>query len=103
LLYLYDIGRAQIGEFIPNTWGNAATWSTNALLDGYVVDQTPSYGAIMQTPNAAGGLGDVAFAKSVDADGTWHISEMNAVGFDEVDYKTMLPSASAGYSFIHQN
>jgi surface antigen len=56
----------------------------------------------MQTPYAAGGLGHVAFVESVSTDGTWYISEMNAVGFDEVDYKTMPSSAATEYSFIHE-
>ena len=39
---------------------------------------------------------------SFDTDGTWHISEMNAVGFDKVDYKIMPLSTAAEYSFIHE-
>src|SRR5260370_25153259 len=81
--------RAQVGEPIPTTWGNAATWALRAMLDGYHVDQKPTKYAIMQTPNAAGGLGHVAFVESIDPNGTWHISEMNVVGFDEVDDKAM--------------
>lgn len=100
--YWAAMRRAQVGESIPNTWGNAATWAVDALLNGYKVDHTPSQYAIMQTSNAAGGLGHVAFVESVDPDGTWHISEMNVVGFDEVDNKAMPASAAASYSFIHE-
>jgi len=39
--------------------------------------------------------------ESVDPDGTWHISEMNVVGFDGVDYRAMPAAAAKGYSFIH--
>jgi surface antigen len=39
--------------------------------------------------------------ESVDADGTWHISEMNVLGLDVVDHKAMPLSAAAGYDFIH--
>jgi surface antigen len=108
---LYDYGnctywvamrRAQIGEPIPNTWGNAATWAVRAMFDGYVVDHTPSTHAIMQIPGVANGLGHVAFVESVDTDGTWHISEMNVVGFDEVDYTVMPATAVRYYSFIHE-
>jgi len=108
---LYDYGnctywaamrRAQVGEPIPNTWGNAATWAVRALLNGYRVDHTPSQYAIMQIPNVDNGLGHVAFVESVDPDGTWHISEMNVVGFDEVDNKAMPASAAIGYNFIHE-
>jgi surface antigen len=101
--YWVALRRAQIGEPIPNTWGNAATWAINAILDGYKVDHQPSYGAIMQTPNAAGGLGHVAFVEAIEANGEWQISEMNVVGFDEVDNKTLPLSAAISYSFIHEN
>lgn len=93
--------RAQVGEPIPNTWGNAANWSLNAILGGYFVDHTPSPHSIMQTPNAANGLGHVAFVESVDPDGTWHISEMNVLGLFIVDHKAMPAAAAANYSFIH--
>jgi surface antigen len=98
--YVY-IRRAQIGEPIPNTWGNAATWATRASADGYTVDHTPLYGAIMQTSTVDNGLGHVAFVENVDPDGTWHISEMNVVGLDEVDDKAMPASTAMDFSFIH--
>jgi len=93
--------RAQIGESIPNSWGNAATWAYYAQKDGYLVDHTPTYGAIMQISTVDHGLGHVAFVESVDPDGTWHISEMNVEGLDIVDDKAMPASAAAGYDFIH--
>jgi len=99
--YWASLRRIQVGKPIPNTWGNAATWAVRAMLGGWVVDHTPTKYSIMQTPNSAGGLGHVAFVESVDPDGTWHISEMNVVGFDEIDKKAMPASAAARYSFIH--
>jgi surface antigen len=93
--------RSQIGEPIPNNWGNAATWASRAALAGYIVDHIPSYGAIMQISNVDHGLGHVAFVESVDPDGTWHISEMNVLGLDVVDYKTMPATAATDYNFIH--
>jgi surface antigen len=96
--------RQQIGEPIPNGWGNAADWATNARLDGYLVDHTPSYGAIMQTSNVDNGLGHVAFVESVDPNtGSWTISEMNVKGFDVVDTQTLSAADAANYNFIHQN
>lgn len=94
--------RSQIGEPIPNSWGNAATWAVNAAAEGYLVDQTPSYGAIMQISAVDGGLGHVAFVESVDPDGTWHISEMNVLGLDVVDDKAMAASAARDFNFIHE-
>lgn len=93
--------RAQVGESIPNTWGNASSWSANATLMGYRVDHSPSQNAIMQTPYVDGGLGHVAFVESVDPDGTWHISEMNVLGLYIVDHKAMPASAAVDYNFIH--
>jgi surface antigen len=99
--YWAFLRRQQIGEVIPTTWGNANTWATRAQADGYVVDHTPSYGAIMQT--TFGALGHVAFVESVDpSTGSWTISEMNVVGWDVLDNKTMTASQASLYSFIHQ-
>ncbi len=94
--------RSEVGEPIPNTWGNAATWAPRAAKDGYVVDHTPTKYAIMQTPNSAEGLGHVAFVESVDPDGTWHISEMNVVGLYIIDDKAMPASDAKSYNFIHE-
>ena len=101
--YWAALRRLQIGEPIPNTWGNAITWAARAKLDGYIVNHTPSYGAIMQDPNALGGLGHVAFVEKVNPlNGSWTISEMNRVGWDEVDYRTMSAVLALKYNFIHQ-
>jgi len=93
--------RAQIGDPIPNTWGNAATWAVRAARGGYTVDHHPTPGAIMQLSNTAGGLGHVAFVESVDPDGSWHISEMNVLGLNVIDHKTEPPAAAGWYNFIH--
>lgn len=93
--------RAQVGEPIPNTWGNASSWAANATLEGYLVDHTPSQYAIMQTSYVDNGLGHVAFVESVNSDGTWNISEMNVLGLYIVDHKAMPASAAARYNFIH--
>ena len=108
---LYDYGyctywaalrRLQIGKPIPNNWGNAITWNTRALAAGYIVNHTPSYGAIFQWPEAPGGEGHVAFVEQVNpVNGAWTISEMNAVGWDVVDYRTYPAAAAADYNFIH--
>ena len=100
--YWVALRRIQIGEAIPNTWGNAITWATRAAADGYQVDHVPSYGAIMQDPLAPGGLGHVAFVESVNPlTGAWKISEMNRVGWDEVDERIMPAQAASKYNFIH--
>ncbi len=93
--------RQQINQVIPTTWGNANTWAIRAQADGYVVDDTPSYGAIMQT--TFGKLGHVAFVTAVDSTtGAWTISEMNVVGWDVVDTQTLTAKQATLYIFIHQ-
>lgn len=94
--------RLKIGDPIPNTWGNAISWAVNAEADGYEVNHTPSYSSIMQDPNAPGGLGHVAFVTAVNSNnGAWTISEMNRVGFDEVDTRVMPADQAIEYNFIH--
>jgi surface antigen len=94
--------RLQAGDPIPTSWGNAATWATRAATDGYLVDQTPTPGAVMQTANSDGGIGHVAYVESVDsAAGTWTISEMNYLGLDIIDTRTLPVAAAIGYEFIH--
>jgi surface antigen len=95
------IRRFQIGDSIPNTWGNATNWAYASGRDGYLVDHHPTPGSIMQISGVDYGLGHVAFVESVDPDGTWHISEMNVQGLDVVDNKAEPASAAAYYSFIH--
>jgi len=100
--YWVSLLRAEVGKPIPNTWGNAITWALRAQADGYIVDQVPSYTAIMVDVNAPGGLGHVAFVENVDPQtGAWTISEMNRVGFDEVDTRVMTASSASSYYFIH--
>lgn len=94
--------RLEAGDPIPTTWGNAATWTPRAVADEYVVDHTPSVGAIMQTADSAGGLGHVAYVTNVDStSGEWTISEMNVKGLDVVDIRIMPASDDASYNFIH--
>ena len=94
--------RLKANDPIPTTWGNAATWAFYAKLDGYIVNQVPSVGAIMQTPNVDNGLGHVAYVTAVDPlTGAWTISEMNVKGLDVVDITTYPASAALNFNFIH--
>jgi surface antigen len=100
--YWVYILRAQIHQPIPNNWGNAIDWATNAERAGYLVNHNPTPGAIMQDPNAPGGLGHVAFVTQVNQrSGAWTISEMNRVGFDEVDNRVLSAQDALRYNFIH--
>lgn len=94
--------RQQAGDPIPTNWGNAATWSVNAILQGYAVDHTPTVGAIMQTSLVDNGLGHVAYVTAVDpTTGAWTVSEMNVQGLDIVDDQTYPASAALNFNFIH--
>jgi surface antigen len=100
--YWVALRRLQTNQPIPNDWGNAISWAANAAKDGYLVNHIPATGAIMQDPNALGGEGHVAFVESVNAaNGSWQISEMNRIGWDEVDYRTLSAAAALKYNFIH--
>jgi surface antigen len=94
--------RLEAGEPIPTSWGNAETWAYYAAQQGYLVDHTPTAGAIMQLSGVDNDLGHVAYVASVDqSNGNWTISEMNVQGLDIVDTKTYPASAAANYNFIH--
>jgi len=98
--YWAALRRMQVGHPIPNSWGNANTWGIRAAADGYVVDHTPSVGAIMQTD--AYEWGHVAYVESVNSsNGSWTISEMNWIGWDEVDNRTLPSVEDLFYYFIH--
>jgi surface antigen len=94
--------RQQAHDPIPTSWGNAATWASRAILDGYTVDHMPSIGSVMQTPDVDNGLGHVAYVQSVNSTtGTWTVSEMNVKGLDIVDTRSYPASAAVEFSFIH--
>lgn len=85
---------------IPTTWGNANTWDNNAIADNYVVNHTPSVGAVYQTD--AGLLGHVAYVSALDGkNGDWTITEMNNEGLNIVNTRTFAASSAVYYTFIH--
>ncbi len=98
--YWVALLRKQVNEPIPNTWGNANTWAIRAKQDGYIINHTPTLYSIMQTSIAP--LGHVAFVTNVNLIAkTWTISEMNVIGWDMVDSKTMPINQAKNYDFIH--
>jgi surface antigen len=97
--YWAALRRIQVGNQIPNNWGDAHSWDDRAILAGYEVDHTPAKYAIMQTDY--GSLGHVAFVEDVAPDGSWTISEMNAQGWNVVDTRTFTASQAEKYNFIH--
>ena len=72
------------------TWaGDAGWWYDNAKAQGYPVGSQPRVGAIMVTWESY--LGHVAYVESVNADGSWTVSEMNYVAWDVIDWRTTKP------------
>jgi hypothetical protein len=58
--------------------GDASTWAINAYSDGFVVDATPTVGAVAQWDASTGGYGaqgHVAYVEKVNGDGTIVVSE----------------------------
>lgn len=72
------------------TWrGDAGFWYQNAAAAGYPVGPTPKVGAIMVTWESW--AGHVAYVESVNADGSWMVTEMNWVAFDVINQRTIKP------------
>lgn len=93
--YAYN-RRVELGLPVGSFWGNANTWAVNAAAAGYLVNHTPSVGAIFQT--TAGYYGHVAIVESVNSNGTITISEMNYTAWAKVD--TRVVSNPSSYSYI---
>lgn len=87
------------GGSIPSTWGNANTWAYAAERDGYVVNRTPSAGAIFQT--GSGWAGHVGYVEAVNPDGSIVVSEMN-YGIPFRAIRSTVPASAVGnFNYIH--
>lgn len=96
--YAYE-RRLQLGRPVGSFWGNAATWAMYARAAGYLVDNKPEVGAVMQN---GGGFGHVAIVEAVNSDGSITISEMNYAGnFNRVTSRTVSAGAVSGFNYIH--
>ncbi|MGV3244629.1 CHAP domain-containing protein [Staphylococcus sp. 11261D007BR] len=103
---LYTVGQCtyyvfdRVGGTIGSTWGNANNWANAASNAGYTVNQQPATGAIMQS--SAGAFSHVAYVESVNADGSFTVSEMNyGHGPGVVTTRTLSANQAANYQFIH--
>lgn len=96
--YAYE-RRMQLGRPVGSFWGNAATWAAYARAAGYLVNNTPAVGAVMQN---GGGYGHVAIVESVNSDGSITVSEMNYAGnFNRVTSRTVGAGTASGFTYIH--
>jgi LysM repeat protein len=72
------------------TWnGDAGFWYQNASAMGVPVGPTPKVGSIMVTWESW--AGHVAYVESVNADGSWTVTEMNWVAFNVINERTIKP------------
>ena len=101
--YVYE-RRLQLGMPVGGMWGNASTWAYAASASGFLVDGSPTAGAVMQN---GGGYGHVAVVESVNPGVSITISEMNGyrfgggfnrVGRGEVSWGE---AVSGMYRYIH--
>lgn len=88
--------RAEAGAPLPTDLGNASTWGIRAAEFGIPVGTTPSVGAAVVMGTV--GYGHVAYVTAVNSNGTITVSEMNRIGWNEVDTRTV---PSAGYEYIY--
>lgn len=100
-LYAYNRRKA-LGLPVGDHWGNASSWAYSAASEGYLVNNTPSEGAVMQN---GGGLGHVAIVEKILANGDLSISEMNAYvsggGYNIVSGRIVLAANVGQYLYIH--
>ena len=85
---------------LPSTLGNANTWAANAARAGYVVNRTPSAGAIFQT--SSGWYGHVGYVEAVNGDGSITVTEMNYGYSPYLVIRATIPASSVGnFNYIH--
>jgi surface antigen len=79
--------------------GDAGQWPPNARAMGFAEGMVPRVGAIMATWE--GPIGHVAYVEAVNPDGSWVVSEMNYVGWNVVDRRTVQPGRVPLIAFIY--
>lgn len=85
---------------LPSTLGNANTWAARASAAGYVVNRTPSAGAIFQT--SSGWYGHVGYVESVNGDGSIVVTEMNYNYRPYMVIRATIPASAVGnFNYIH--
>ncbi len=97
--YWVALRRIQVGKPLPNDLGNASSWGYLAHAFGLSTGTTPQQYAAVVISRV--GEGHVAFVESVNADGSINISEMNAVGWDRVDDRTITADQVNSYIYIY--
>ena len=80
--------------------GDAWTWYSNAQSAGWAVGSTPRVGGVMVTWESRI-FGHVSYVESINADGSWVVSEMNYVGWGVIDQRTVRPGQVPLIGFIY--
>jgi len=84
----------------PIPWlGDAWAWYGNAQAMGYPTGSKPRVGAVMVTWESP--IGHVAYVESVNADGSWVVSEMNFRGFAITSQRTIRPGQVPLIGFVY--
>jgi len=97
--YAYN-RRAQLERPVGSFWGNANTWASYARGSGYLVNNSPEAGAVLQS-GGYGGFGHVAVVESVGDDGSVVVSEMNYAGWNVISTRTIPAGQASSYNYIH--
>ena len=85
---------------LPSTLGNANTWAARAAAAGYVVNRTPSAGAVFQT--SSGWYGHVGYVEGLNPDGSITVTEMNYNYRPYMVIRATIPASAVGnFNYIH--
>ncbi len=93
--YWTAVLRAKAGNPVPTNLGNAATWAVRAAAYGLPTGSTPRVGAAVVLSTK--GAGHVAYVTAVNSDGSITISEMNHIGWNKTDERTL----SGNFSYVY--
>lgn len=91
--------RAKVHKPIPNGWGNAKYWYTNAKRSDYRVGTKPAPRAILQS--TAGYYGHVAYVETVYRNGSIKISEYNYSRAHAYGTRILSKSTAKKYHYIY--
>ena len=97
--YAYE-RRLQLGRPIGSFWGHAKAWSDSARAAGFVVNNVPAPGAIIQNTWGGFGYGHVGIVERVDGQNIY-IMEMNYKGYNIISPRIVPLAEAHRYNFIH--
>ena len=84
---------------IERSWHDAKYWKVRAEENGYIVNQTPVKGSLLQS--SRGTQGHVAYVEHVYQNGKIKVSEMNYIEPYRISMRILTPQDIRRYQFIH--